>query len=472
MGDPTPSDGSPLRTEDAGVRRGGWLRRRILGVLSPELRRLESLAEEVGRLRGALDARDGELRDLRSGFLATRGEFEDVRDRRVPELDERVTRVAEDAVAPLQRELEGLRDGRMPRSEAAIGEAHRLIGVLQGELEDVRDARLGRIEGTARELQGAFDELARQLEDVRDVRMTGLERDLGSLQAAAAEIQRLGEEIRDRRLPALAARTDALVGRLHEELSAVGGLVDRMVAARPLSVAVAPQVEAAIPEAVRRATVEFLAAFRGSEEEIAGRVSEYVPELAVCGPVLDLGCGRGELLTALLDAGVPAEGVDADPAMVEACRRRGVEVTQGDVLEVLRARPAGSLGAVTAIHLLEHLPAAVWMSLVEAAARALRPGGLLVAECPNPGSLRVGADLFWTDPTHRAPVHPEALSFVARAVGFAAQEIRYRRPFPPEQALAGVEQSAELRAVAERLDAWLSGPRDFVLLARRAGPRG
>ena len=467
MGAPTPPGGSGPRATNAGARPRGWLRRRLLRLLAPELGRLEGLSEELDGLRHAVEAQGAGLADLRNGFLATRSEFEDVRDRTVPELDGRVTRLAESAVAPLQRELEALRDERLPRSEASAGEAHRLLAVLQGELAEVRDARVAQLEEAARGLQDAFDELVRQLEDVRDVRLTGLERDLGTLQSAAADIQVLGEEIRDRRLPALAARTDALVARLHEELTAVGGLVDRMAAGRPLSVAVAPEVEAAIPEAVRQATVEFMAAFRGSEEEISGRVAEYVPELVASGPVLDLGCGRGELLTALRDAGVPAEGVDADPAMVEACRRRGVAVTGGDVLEVLRARPAGSLGAVTAIHLLEHLPASTWMAVMEAASRALRPGGLLIAECPNPGSLRVGADLFWSDPTHRTPVHPEALSFVARAVGFASQEIRYRRPFPPEQALASPDQTPDLRRLAERLDLWLSGPRDFVLVARR-----
>jgi len=151
--------------------------------------------------------------------------------------------------------------------------------------------------------------------------------------------------------------------------------------------------------------------------------------------------------------------------MVAACQRKGLAVTEGDVLQVLRDLPPGSLGAVAAIHVLEHLPPSVWMGVIEASARALRPGGMLLVECPNPDSLRVGAGLFWVDPTHRSPVHPDALAFVARAVGLQVREVRLAHEFPPEQRLARGGQAPEVRELAERLDAWLSGPRDFILVA-------
>ena len=116
--------------------------------------------------------------------------------------------------------------------------------------------------------------------------------------------------------------------------------------------------------------------FAGGEPRSSDVWPEYVPLLAGAAPVLDLGCGRGELLEALRDAGVEARGVDADPAMVAACRRLGLAADVDDALEALRARSTGSLGGVTAIHIFEHLTAAVWMSVVEAAAlgAALRRG--------------------------------------------------------------------------------------------------
>ena len=44
---------------------------------------------------------------------------------------------------------------------------------------------------------------------------------------------------------------------------------------------------------------------------------------------------------------VEAEGVDGDPALVQAARRRGLAVVEGDVLEVLRGRADASAGAIT-----------------------------------------------------------------------------------------------------------------------------
>ena len=136
-------------------------------------------------------------------------------------------------------------------------------------------------------------------------------------------------------------------------------------------------------------------------------------------------------------------------------------------LAALREVAPGSLGAVTAVHIVEHLPAAGWMALVEGAAAALRPGGVLLIESPNPESLRVGAGLFWLDPTHRAPVHPEALAFVAKALGLEVVETRFLHPFPPDQALASPSQPEAVRQLAARLDGWLSAPRDYLLVARK-----
>jgi len=184
-------------------------------------------------------------------------------------------------------------------------------------------------------------------------------------------------------------------------------------------------------------------------------------------PVLELGPGRGELLVALREAGIEARGVDSDPAMVSACRRRGLEVSLGDALEHLQAAAGDSLGAVVAIHVLEHLPAANWMSVIGEAARALKAGGTLVVECPNPESLRVGADLFWIDPTHRSPVHPDTVRFAARAVGLEIADTRFMHPFPPDQSLVREGQPDSVRELAARLDEWLSGPRDFAVIARK-----
>ena len=436
-------------------RRGGlvrWMRRIARALVGLDL---DSVEQQVDKARAALaaggaarvemqrhlearlDEASKALEDVRGAYLVTRGEFEEVRDRTVPALAARLQELYESA-GILQNEVLAVRDQHLPKAEQARSLLNTTTAALQTELESLRDGRVPRIEG-----------------------------DLARLQQAVEAVQAVAGELRDGRLPALSARTDALVDRLHEDLTALGGLVDRITQGEPLRVAAEPEVEARIPAAVAAASKTFVDTFRGSRTEILGRVAEYIPLLSGAAPVLELGCGRGELLEALRDAGIEARGVDSDPAMVAACRTLGLAVEQGDALDALRTRKRASLGGVTAIHVFEHLQAATWMAVVEAATAALRPGGLLLVESPNPDSLRVGAGLFWLDPTHKVPIHPQALAFVVRALGLEVLETRLLHPFPPEQALASGSQPEPVRELAGKLDAWLSGPRDFLVVARK-----
>ena len=49
------------------------------------------------------------------------------------------------------------------------------------------------------------------------------------------------------------------------------------------------------------------------------------------GPVLDIGCGPGRHVSALLQRGVPALGLDASPIAVRLASARGADAVQGDV---------------------------------------------------------------------------------------------------------------------------------------------
>lgn len=434
----------------------------------------QGLSAALGELQRHLEIRQDqtvrEVAEVRAAQQASAKDLASIATQGIPGLQAQVealdTRVGQE-MATLQAEIEGVRDQRLVAFEQTVGRLHGELVGLQSELEVVRDRRLPQLETADSRLHAALGALQGDVEQLRDDRLAEIARQLDGLHATISGLQRLSEEVRDERLPVLAQRLDVLIARLHEEISVVGGLVDRILAGEPLRIAGEPQTEEQLPAAMLAATRAFADVFRGSEVEIAGRVSEYLTLLRDSAPVLDLGCGRGELLKALQAVGVAASGVDADPAMAASCRRAGLEVSEGDAVEQLRRQPRGSLGAVVALHLVEHLSAAGWMALVEAAAWVLRPGGVLLVESPNPESLRVGAGLFWVDPTHRAPVHPEALAFVARAVGLEVCDVRRAHDFPPEQRLARAGQSAEVRELAERLDAWLSAPRDFVLVARR-----
>ncbi len=157
--------------------------------------------------------------------------------------------------------------------------------------------------------------------------------------------------------------------------------------------------------------------FRGPRERVAELVEPYVELLGGHGPVLDVGCGRGELLERLNAAGIEASGVDADAGMAERAREAGVDVAVGEGIAHLEALAPGSLGAITAIHVIEHLPADDLVRFFRVARERLRPGGLLVCETINPHAVHA-LKTFWVDVSHRHPVFPEVAVVLADVAGF------------------------------------------------------
>jgi glycosyltransferase involved in cell wall biosynthesis/2-polyprenyl-3-methyl-5-hydroxy-6-metoxy-1,4-benzoquinol methylase len=162
----------------------------------------------------------------------------------------------------------------------------------------------------------------------------------------------------------------------------------------------------------------FLDRFRGDWDRVRDLAAPYVPMLADHAPVLDLGCGRGELLDLLREDGIEARGIDLAPELVALARERGLEVDEGDAVTAIGRLAARSLGAITALHLIEHLDYKALEELLTGCRRALRPGGLLILETVNVYDVKNLAG-FWIDPTHHRPIIPETLLALTGAAGFA-----------------------------------------------------
>ncbi|UOF14017.1 methyltransferase domain-containing protein [Lysobacter capsici] len=206
----------------------------------------------------------------------------------------------------------------------------------------------------------------------------------------------------------------------------IGELMPMMETAK-----VAERDEARIREKMDALYSAFEEQFRGSRELIRARIEPYLEWIREVGagtleaPVLDIGCGRGEWLELLGEHGLEASGIDLNHDFVASCKGTGLKVVEGDAVEVLRRMPEGSVGAITSMHLVEHLPFERVVELVEESLRVLRPGGLLFLETPNPENLLVGAHYFYMDPTHRNPLPSAMLQWLVGNRGFT--DVRVER---------------------------------------------
>lgn len=215
--------------------------------------------------------------------------------------------------------------------------------------------------------------------------------------------------------------------------------------------------------------------FRGPESLIQERARPYLDIVRACGagsidaPVIDVGCGRGEWLALLRDEGLQARGIDLNTRFVAEALAQGMDVVEGDAVEMLKQMPAGCAGAVTSMHLVEHLPFERVVEFIDACAHVLRPGGLLVLETPNPENLDVATIYFYMDPTHRNPLPPIMLRWVVEARGYPdAQILRLtheRELSAPELVDETVPGAASINNLLARTHV----AADYAIIAHKAG---
>ncbi len=236
-----------------------------------------------------------------------------------------------------------------------------------------------------------------------------------------------------------------------------------------------PPVEefARLPGAFENLYVAFVEAFRGPREAVKERMRPYVDDILGVDsalPVVDLGCGRGELLELLTESGVSAYGVETNPYYVESAKTLGLDVRLAEATEHLAGLKAQSLRAVTAIQFVAGFEVEQLIALLDVAVRAIESGGVLILEAPNPENIVVGASSFYLDPTRRQPIPPELLTFLVEARGFTSAEVRRLARddgSAPGQVAAGEPPSDDVGRLLELVSSRLQSAPDYAVIAWR-----
>jgi 2-polyprenyl-3-methyl-5-hydroxy-6-metoxy-1,4-benzoquinol methylase len=207
--------------------------------------------------------------------------------------------------------------------------------------------------------------------------------------------------------------------------------------------------------------LKFAEKFRGAEQDIRARQQMYASRFRQHAPVLDLGCGRGEMLQILQDAGIMARGIDSNDDSIALCLAKGLDGEKADLFAYLSDLPDASLGGVMACQVVEHLPPARVPEMIRLAHAKLRAGGLLAIETPNPECLAIFATHFYIDPTHRHPIPPVLASFYLEEAGFGLIEIERLSP--------AAESSPSIAELPEAFRKDFFGSLDYVAFGTKLG---
>ena len=209
--------------------------------------------------------------------------------------------------------------------------------------------------------------------------------------------------------------------------------------------------------------------FRGGRQDIKDRLAYYVPIVRQANAgskeriILDAGCGRGEWLELSKDEKLVARGVDINRMLVESCTKTGLDAVQSEIIDYLQTLKDNSIGAVTAFHLIEHLPYEVCLRFFDESLRVLKPGGLVIFETPNPENIQVGACNFYFDPTHLNPLPAKTVKFLAESRGFTGVSIHFLHPLGNERQIE--DDGSD---IVRRFNQLFYGARDYALIGYKA----
>ena len=315
------------------------------------------------------------------------------------------------------------------------------------------------IDGQAVEFAAeTYNALVRMEEEIEELRRQNVRTRL--------EVVVAGERIRRQRL--VVDRVAELVAHLEEVVRGAADQDELRVLSKEFATLL-DRLGADTVSGVDLDYVEFERRFRGDLQHIAEAQRRYLslfPSVAVPGTIVDIGCGRGEMLAMLAEEGHEVLGVDMDAGMVQACRDEGLPAVQDDGLHYLAQAVPGSLKGVFCAQVVEHLLPAELEELVRRSFVALADDGVLVMETINPRSSFALGNHYYADTSHVRPVHPETLRFICEQVGFSTVALEERSPHPALDLREGLPDDAVGTSVQRLLES-VFGYQDYVIVANK-----
>jgi 2-polyprenyl-3-methyl-5-hydroxy-6-metoxy-1,4-benzoquinol methylase len=202
----------------------------------------------------------------------------------------------------------------------------------------------------------------------------------------------------------------------------------------------------------------FAERFRGSDEQIRRSMEFYRPFFAGLDSVLDIGCGRGEFLEVMREAGVAARGIDLSPESVAQCHDKGLAAEVADLFPFLAAQPDGEFDGILSSQVVEHLPPERVPEMIRLCGAKLRRGGVLAIETPNPECLAIFATYFYLDPTHTRPMPHQYLQFCMEEAGLTGIEVHRLAP--------AIDTMPELASLPADFRERFFGGLDYAIIGR------
>ncbi|HBQ94281.1 MAG: glycosyltransferase [Firmicutes bacterium] len=134
------------------------------------------------------------------------------------------------------------------------------------------------------------------------------------------------------------------------------------------------------------------------------RITEVLGQyFSACNTVLDVGCGRGIMMSYLVQQGKDVWGIDHDTLLIDKLKNQGFNALKGSIPHDLNQIPQKQFDGIFVGHIIEHLLGSDANTLISWAASRLAPNGILLIQTPNFQNPVVHEMVFWQDVTHIRP---------------------------------------------------------------------